>query len=403
MIQDNVQYAYAVQDDNKSVNIHSLTREMSSEHKYYCPNCHGEMYPTFGEIQYHHFRHNGTQCQHDNYLHSLAEHIFLEEYVWCLENKHPFILEMQSSVHCDRNCVEKKNRLCTKHKNTICVDLTQIYTKAQLETNVLLEDGRYRRPDILLTSENGEQLWVEIWVKHETIEDKRKDGNIVELKISSEKDLEQIKKHKITKTTDDSLAVRIFNVEFDDKHIVDRTCHDSSLCVSYRELIQYRKPYRSSSSYSKRLAKPIFDIDLSDEPFNVDGVEWVDIGLPSGTLWAKEKVLPSLSLHNARNRYLAYLPTKSQVQELRDHCERYWNSQTKDYQLTGPNGNSLSFPCKEKNVSYWLKDYEDRWKEDGQRFVIGQDGTFWINDADATSLFCVRLVRNNRDDLFRQN
>ena len=192
MLADSVQYAYAIQDDNRSVSIHSLTRETSGEHKYYCPNCRGEMYPTFGEIQYHHFRHNGTQCQHDNYLHSLAEHMFLEEYVWCLENKSPFILEIHNSVHCDRNCVEKKNRLCTKHSNINCIDLTQIYTKAQLETNVHLDGGRYRRPDILLTSENGEQLWIEIWVKHETKEDKRQDGNILELKISSEKDLEQI-------------------------------------------------------------------------------------------------------------------------------------------------------------------------------------------------------------------
>lgn len=392
MLADSVQYAYAIQDDNRSVSIHSLTRETSGEHKYYCPNCRGEMYPTFGEIQYHHFRHNGTQCQHDNYLHSLAEHMFLEEYVWCLENKSPFILEIHSSVHCDRNCVEKKNRLCTKHSNINCIDLTQIYTKAQLETNVHLDGGRYRRPDILLTSENGEQLWIEIWVKHETKEDKRQDGNILELKISSEKDLEQIKNHRVVKATSDSLDVRIFNVEFRDKYI-DRTCYDSSSCLSFRELVQYRKPYRSSSSYYKRPTKPIFDVDLSDEPFSVDEVEWVDLGLPSGTLWAKESILSKLSLHNARNKYLTYLPTKSQVQELREHCERSWCSQTKYYQLKGPNGNSVYFLCKEKYVSYWLKDYEDRREEDGQRFVIGQDKTFWINDADASSLFSVRLVR----------
>lgn len=394
MMLENVQYAYAIQDDNKSVSIHSLTREMSCEHKYYCPNCHGEMYPTFGEIQYHHFRHNGTQCQHDSYLHSLAEHIFLEEYVWCLENKKPFILEMHSSVSCDRNCVEKKNRLCTRHNNITVVDLTQIYTKAKLETNVHLDDGRFRRPDILLLSENSAQLWVEIWVKHETKEDKRKDGNILELKISSEKDLEQIKNHRIVKTTTDSFAVRIFNAEFDEKHILDSTYYNSSTCLSYRELIQYKKPYKRLSSSSKRMLKPALDIDLSDEPFEGDGVEWVDLGLPSGTLWAKENMLGQHSLHNARNRYLSYLPTKSQVQELREYCVRSWNSQTKRYQMQGSNGNVISFLCKEKNTSFWLKDYEDRWKEDGQRFVIGQDGTFWINDAAASSLFSVCLVKS---------
>lgn len=112
MGQDSIQYGFAFQDESEFiVDIDSLTRDSSAGHKYFCPQCRSEMYPTFGPIQEHHFRHNGTQCQHDTYLHSVAEYMFHAEYLKCLENSEPFILELHSRVPCDRNCTEKKNRI----------------------------------------------------------------------------------------------------------------------------------------------------------------------------------------------------------------------------------------------------------------------------------------------------
>lgn len=285
-----------VEDLYSSVNTGVYTYD--AENKYYCPHCHSEMYPTFGPKQEHHFRHNGTQCQHDSHLHSVAEKMFQEEYLKCLENNEPFILELHSHVACDRNCTEKKNRICTSFHNTSCIDLTKIYTNVKLETNVSLEDGRFRRPDILLSSEDGEQLWIEIWVKHETKEEKRNDGHIIELKITTEKDLEQIKSHKLTKTTDNELAIRLFNVEFGDDCIISSTTHD----------------------------------------FNPDTIEWIDLGLPSGTLWAKEDSKSPLPFSMARNRYSLCLPSRSHAQELKEYCKRSWDSRTNRVQFIGPNG-----------------------------------------------------------------
>ena len=53
MSQDFVKYGFALLDskDGKVVWIDSLSRETSSSHKFYCPHCHREMYPTFGPIQ----------------------------------------------------------------------------------------------------------------------------------------------------------------------------------------------------------------------------------------------------------------------------------------------------------------------------------------------------------------
>lgn len=394
MAQDGIQYSFAFQDESKVVvDIDLLTRESSLGHKYFCPHCLSEMYPTFGPKQEHHFRHNGTQCQHNNYLHSVAEHMFLMEYLKCLESGEPFIIELHSRVACDRNCTEKKNRICTSFHNTTTVDLTKIYTSVKLETNVNLDDGRFRRPDVLLTSDLGEQLWIEIWVKHETSEEKRNDGHIIELKIASEKDLDQIKNHKLTKTVDNELAVRLFNVEFGDDSIISCINYDSQGCTNFRELVQFRKPFAKSSYYPKRPSRPTIEIDLSDDDFDISVIEWVDLGLPSGTLWAKCNSGSQLSFHMARNRFGLNLPSKVQAHELYRECSRSWDSQTKNVKFTGPNGNFILLPCKEKNESYWLRDYEDRWREYGQRFLIGQDNTFYINDREATSLSLIRLTK----------
>lgn len=396
MLQDGVEYGFAFQDESEVVvSIDSLTRDSSVGHKYFCPHCHSEMYPTFGLIQEHHFRHNGAPCKHDNYLHSVAEILFQTEYLKCLESAEPFIIELHSRVSCDRNCIEKKNRLCTSFHNTTNIDLTKIYSNVKLETNVNLADGRFRRPDILLSSNTGEQLWIEIWVKHETTEEKRSDGHIIELKITSEKDLEQIKNHKLTKTVDNELAVRLFNVEFGEDCIMSRINHDSQTCTNFRELVQFRKPYAKSSYYPKRPSRQIIEIDLSDDGFDVSTIEWIDLGLPSGTLWAKCNSGSQLSFHMAKNRFATNLPSVVQAQELRSECKRCWDPQTKCMKVIGPNGNFILLPCKEKSESYWLRDYDDKWREYGQRYVISQDNSFHINDREATSLAFVRLVQHS--------
>ena len=135
-------------------------------------------------------------------------------------------------------------------------------------------------------------------------------------------------------------------------------------------------------------------MNLSDGNFNPDSVEWIDLGLPSGTLWAKEDSGSPLPFNVARNRYSLSLPSINNAQELKQYCKRSWDSQTHKIQFIGPNGNSIYVRCKEKNVSYWLKDYEDRWREFGQCFHLGQDNSFYINDKDVTSLASVRLIKS---------
>ena len=390
---------YAIEDDtDRVVNIFSLSRELCNGHQYYCPDCHNEMYPTFGQKYVHHFRHLGAVCQKSNYLHATAEYMFLEEYNRCLDNEEPFLLELHSHVACDQQCIEKRNRICMAHKNTIVVDLTKIYKSAKREFRVQVDD-HFRRPDILLTSDNGEQLWIEIWVTHETTEEKRKDGHIVELKIYNEKDLEQIRNHKLVKTTENELAVRLFNVEFDEMCIVSKEEYNPEECPSFKPIhsrySRERRCYQlfQKPTYKSTQKKPVLHAAVQDEKLDLDSMEWVDLGLPSGTLWAKKDYASHVGFGTTFYGYRKHMPSKKDANELYVNCTREWNPETHTMKFTGPNGNSIYFRIKEKHASYWLNLYEE-WNELGQCFHLCQDNSFYINDMPCGNPGNVRLVKH---------
>ena len=482
-----VKYDSALLDNTTNpVCIVGIDREFARLHKFYCPHCHNEMYATFGEVQTPHFRHNGDKCQYSKYLHDLAEYTFLEEYEKCLDNKLPFYLELRIPHPCNKACVLKQHLDCKDHYIQKTIDLTKVFTQVSLEKRVVI-DGRYRRPDVLLESSDGKQLWVEIWVSHETEEDKHNDGRILEIKVDSEKDLKIIRQHKIVQSDGEDRAVRFFGIDAnwadelfmdaDDLPIGSYPCeqyfcfeagsagtksgiidhfktsispdltyriilrlnwngrHDSaceqvvkrttldelhSVCLqrfyldsdnevlfldeSYNSLIvsewraERNKPetphkvFPSSSSQSKPYSKaPIMPAATTAD---ISAVEWIDLGLPSGTLWAKDDIDKKMSFVAALKAYGANLPSYTAVSELREHCTKVWDDKKNTIVFTGPNGCSISFPCRESCKSYWLNAYEKGDPDFGQCFHLGPD-FFKINDKDAYSTICVRLVTHS--------
>lgn len=103
-----------------------------------------------------------------------------------------------------------------------------------------------------------------------------------------------------------------------------------------------------------------------------DSAEFVDLGLPSGTLWSKDYVIENRSI-----LYVPYIdaikypiPTKEQLQELYEECRwsLYENGDRHKYCYIciGPNGNNIKFNfCGFKkmdsvsdeywNVHFWIK------------------------------------------------
>ena len=76
---------------------------------------------------------------------------------------------------------------------------------------------------------------------------------------------------------------------------------------------------------------------------------YVDLGLPSRTLWAASNALPDgcqFSTHKeAVEEFGDELPSNEAWQELLDNCRAEWNKRRKGYTLTGPNGNTIFLPA----------------------------------------------------------
>ena len=384
MSQDFVRYGYAlVGETHQLVGIDSLNRMECANNKYFCPHCQKEMYPTFGDVQTHHFRHKGTQCEYNGYLHKLAILAFYDEYNSCLQNEMPFILELHPHLTCNIDCIRQKGSVCELYYNIFEVDLTRIYKHISIESKVDVDD-HYRRPDILLWSDSGEQLWVEVWVKHETEFNKRNDGQIVEIRIKSEVDIEQIKQHRIIHKEDKGATVRIFNVVFDDQNpaVNKKPSPIPHQCNLYRRR-QYNVPNKSVIVRKPQIPKPVKTITTQTPPppvFSESDIDWIDLDLPSGTLWASVSEEFRLPFGSAFDLCGKFLPSKEQAEELYEYCQRDWDNESKELIMTGRNGNSIRFTLKNENESFWLNKYETRDQEFAQRIHLGSDKHFNIND-----------------------
>lgn len=71
---------------------------------------------------------------------------------------------------------------------------------------------------------------------------------------------------------------------------------------------------------------------------------YVDLGLPSGTLWRNQDENGTYSNDDAVKYFGNKLPTKEQFQELLDHCQWTWTG--KECKVTGPNHNYIILSAK---------------------------------------------------------
>ena len=85
-------------------------------------------------------------------------------------------------------------------------------------------------------------------------------------------------------------------------------------------------------------------------------MEFVDLGLPSGTLWKAVDEPGFYTYDEATSKLGDQLPTNVQLEELKKECVWSWNGN--GYHVTGPNGNfitlpasiSISFPLQYTNI-----------------------------------------------------
>ena len=72
--------------------------------------------------------------------------------------------------------------------------------------------------------------------------------------------------------------------------------------------------------------------------------DYVDLGLPSGTLWKRQNESGFYTYEEALNRFGNKLPEKHHYVELINECTWIWIDEY-GYKVVGPNGNSITFPA----------------------------------------------------------
>ena len=112
--------------------------------------------------------------------------------------------------------------------------------------------------------------------------------------------------------------------------------------------------------------------------------EYVDLGLTSGTKWkASNEVNEAdaeydfFTYDEAMDRFGTSLPTKEQCDELKAECQWSWTGN--GYNVTGPNGNSISLPAAGYRGCiggvHRVGSYGDNWSST----LNGSDGAWALN------------------------
>ena len=115
---------------------------------------------------------------------------------------------------------------------------------------------------------------------------------------------------------------------------------------------------------------------------------YVDLGLPSNTLWAEKNEGYDTKLYYRDDVCYGCLPTKEQFEELINQCTWKWMDKNGvfGYKITGPNGNSIFLP----HAGYWSGGrlvgkssksgyYMSRTRSDNDRFYILEFSPMWAN------------------------
>lgn len=103
----------------------------------------------------------------------------------------------------------------------------------------------------------------------------------------------------------------------------------------------------------------------------METLKFVNLGLPSGKLWAAENIKDKdgneayFFFDKAVETFGDKLPTKEDWKELFEHCIHQYDEERKGLVLTGPNGNAIYLPAK------------GFYGNDSKSYNVGKWGSYW--------------------------
>lgn len=161
--------------------------------------------------------------------------------------------------------------------------------------------------------------------------------------------------------------------------------------------------YRAKQNFSKEIIE--LETELTEYELEEERAEYirekgyVDLGLPSGTLWKDQNEDASFNFYydKAISKYRGKLPSKGQFEELKDYC--IWTWIGNGYMVKGPNGNYIILPAmgwRDQNGSTHSLGTDGWYCFDtpNQGYLYFAQGTIRTSDGTLTSC-CVRLVAKN--------
>lgn len=118
----------------------------------------------------------------------------------------------------------------------------------------------------------------------------------------------------------------------------------------------------------------IRDTEVTTKLGNVVATGYVDLGLPSGTLWKSANEVGHYDYNDAVKKFGNNLPTREQWEELKEHCWWVWNEEDETTAaVVGENGNFILLPAE---GFFQPPDPDSFIKEDG-KIVNEVSGYYW--------------------------
>lgn len=158
---------------------------------------------------------------------------------------------------------------------------------------------------------------------------------------------------------------------------LDQTIHDvteidenTNTCFLLDETETMRLEAIDNSWVYQNLALLKLIYDEAEKKINDDRSDdftFVDLGLPSGRLWATENAPGHYTFDEAINTFGELLPKATAVVELIEESTIDWNDEKKGVDIIGPNGNSIFLPAtgytwgssgvegKDEEGNYWTR------------------------------------------------
>ena len=175
-----IKYEHALGEDNTAINIQDVSEGDRSK-VFSCLGCGNQLIPVLGNIVERHFRHNAElSCSGETYLHRLAKIKFHSAFANALSEKKPFLVEIPRTNQCDFY-LEKLGLSCTAR-------ITKQFDLAAHFSEPPLLESRWENfiPDVLLQTEKGVPLFIEIKVSHGCSDEKIESGHrIIEIEVDS--------------------------------------------------------------------------------------------------------------------------------------------------------------------------------------------------------------------------